>query len=157
MRQRGTPDILLECDASFWGWSCCGVHLATNETFAFSEPWSSAMRHRFGDKLRQSTLAEPFGVLFSIDRSRQRFPDATRFGVTNDNTVAIVAHTNGFNSHSYDINECLRLRETMLPREEFDVDIRHVAGVTNMADDGSRGRRVGEVDGGVLRSRWGLV
>ena len=154
--QRQEPDVLFECDASLWGWSCCGVRMATNETFAFSEPWSSNMKRRFGAKLGQSTLAEPYGVLFSLVRTREKFPDATQFAVTSDNSVAVVTHQRGFSSRSYDINECFRLRDELLPRGEVAIDIKHVAGTSNIADDGSRGRAVGKVDGEMLRSRWGL-
>jgi hypothetical protein len=150
-------DILLECDASKWGWSCYGVHLATSETFAFSEQWSAEMRRRYGEKLGESTLTEPFGVLFSLERARERFSDAKRFAITNDNTVAVLTHQRGFNSRSHAINECMRQREDRFPQSDYTITTKHVAGVNNVADAGSRGRGVGEVDGDVLRSRWGTT
>ena len=155
------PQVLLECDASKWGWSCYGLHLATNEPFAFSEPWSGEMRRRFGDKLGESTFAEPFGVLNSLERMRERFPEVTRFGVTSDNSVAIISFQRGFTSRSWGINECLRQWQERFPQSRYTLLLRHVAGVDNIADAGSRGRNidgaaVGDI-GAVLRSRWGAI
>jgi hypothetical protein len=152
------PEVLLECDASKWGWSCYGLHLATDEPFAYSEPWSEEMRRRFGEKLGESTLSEPFGVVFSLVVMRERFPTATRFGVTSDNTVAVISHQRGFNSRSWAINECLRMRDERFPQDRYSIVTRHVPGVDNIADGGSRGYAVREMTGGEkqkLRCRWG--
>ncbi len=154
------PDILLECDASKWGWGCCGLHVPTNTQLVQGAPWSDLMRRRFGVRLGESTLAEPFGVLHSMAYARDRFPDATRFAITNDNTVAVLSHRRGFNSRSLAINESLREREELFPSRTFSVALRHVAGETNIADGVSRGHAASEVEGGpsfagMLRSRWG--
>jgi hypothetical protein len=153
-------EIILECDASKWGWSFCGLHLATDEPFAYKAPWSDEMRRRFGEKLGESTFAEPFGVLYSLERMREHFPDATRFGVTNDNNVAVISHQRAFNSRSWHINECMRHRELLMPENRFSISLRHVAGVNNIADSGSRGGPVCDMNGEikrVLRSRWGIT
>ena len=158
--QRRDTEVLLECDASKWGWCCYGLHLPTDDAFTCSEAWTDEMRRRFGDKLGESTLAEPFGVLYSLIRARERFPGATRFAVTNDNTVAVVSHSRGFNSRSWAINECLRQREAAFPTAQYSITMQHTAGATNIADGGSRGFATGEVDGAakaVLRSRWGTT
>lgn len=151
------PEVLIECDASRWGWGCRGVHLASNNTFAHGEAWSEEMERRFADKLGASTFAEPFGVLYSLMHARDLFPDATRFGVTNDNTVAVASHTRGFNSRSWGINESLRQRNVLLPEQRFSVEIKHVPGTSNIADGVSRGATAYELQGvdQVLRSRWG--
>ena len=159
---REAPDILLECDASKWGWGCCGLHVPTNTQFVHGEQWSDVMRRRFGERLGESTLAEPFGVLLSMAYARDLFPDATRFAVTNDNTVAVISHRRGFNSRSWAINESLRAREELFPARKYNLELRHVAGETNIADGVSRGHAASEVEGGpsfagVLRSRWGVT
>jgi hypothetical protein len=153
-------EVLLECDASKWGWSCYGVHEATNTPFAYGAPWSDEMRRRFGDKLGASTFAETFGVLYSLARMHERFPEVTRFAVMSDNVAAIVAHHRGFSSRSWGMNESLRQREHILPASKFSVELRHVRGVDNIADGASRGGAVGEMDGEhirMLRSHWGAT
>ena len=159
---RETPDILLECDASKWGWGCCGLHVPTNTQFVHGAPWSDEMRRRFSHKLGESTLAEPLGILHSMAHAQARFPDATRYAITNDNTVAVVSHRRGFNSRSWAINESLRAREELFPARKYSVELQHVAGATNIADGVSRGHAASEVEGGpsfagLLRSTWGVT
>ena len=158
VKPRAGPEILLECDASAWGWGCYGLHLPTGTPFTHGEPWPASVRSKFGGKLSESTLAEPVGVLMAMWRAHEAFPEATRFAITNDNTVAVVSHTKGFNSHSWAINESLLERERLFPARQYSVTLRHVAGATNIADDASRGNATGEVEGDkveMLRSRWG--
>jgi len=100
-------------------------------------------------------------VLNSLEEAHRRFPDVTHFAVTNDNTVAVVAYERGFNSCSWGINECLRRKEEMMPASKYTVTMRHVPGVNNVADAGSRGKIVKDEEKGelraLLRSRWGSI
>ena len=158
VRLDAEPQVLIECDASKWGYGCCMLNRETGVAHSFGGPWPHEVKQRFGEKLGESTFAEPFGVLLSLVKAREQFPEATRFGVTNDNSVAVVAFTRRFNSHSWGINECLRRADELFPQSEFSITMRKVAGVANMADGGSRGRVVNEMDGEqklLLRSRWG--
>ena len=134
--------------------------MPTNKAFAHGEPWAEADVQRFGTKFEESTFAEPFGILMALHHTRCLFPDATRFAITNDNTVAVVSHSKGFNSRSWHINEALRARDEWFPTSKYEIVLRHVAGVTNIADGPSRGGPVGEAEGDkveVLRSRWGVT
>lgn len=161
VKPQRVPDVIFECDASLWGWCCYALELKTGETLIRHEPWSVDMRRRFGDKLAESTTAEPFGLLFSLVAVHKHFPNATSFGATNDNTVAVASHRRGYNGRSWSINECMRIRDEVFPRETFEFWTKHVAGILNLADRGSRGGRVdhfvmseGEIE--ILRSRWGF-
>jgi hypothetical protein len=159
IRPDADPEVIFECDASNWGWSCCGLHVATDTPFSHSEPWSPEMRRRFGAMLRHSTFAEPHAVTYSLLFAQSLFPHARRFGTTNDNTAAVNSHDQGFNFRSYKINECVKKAERSMPRDRYTVNFLHVAGVNNVADGGSRGRVVHELTGEQrqqLRSRWGL-
>lgn len=155
------PEVLVECDASRWGWCCFGLNVATNEAFSYSEKWSDDMERDFGSRLGRSTFAEPQGVARSLIKAHERFPHATNFAITNDNTAAVFSYRRGFNHRVQTINECLREVEARFPKSHFKINIKHVAGVENIADGGSRGQLVNgtkPVSGEqkqLLRSRWG--
>ena len=135
------------------------MNLVTGETLYLAEEWSPEMRRRFGHKLKESTTSESFGVTFALIACHQRWPEATRFGGTNDNTVAVVSHGKCFNSRSYHINESLRIRDEVFSAQRFEVLMKPCAGLTNIADRGSRDFLARELDGehvAVLRRRWGF-
>ena len=153
------PEVIFECDASKKGYAVGALNLVTGETLAFAEKWSPEMRRRFGDKLRESTTSENFGVTFSLIACHRKWPDATRFAGTNDNTVAVVSSRKRFNSKSWAINESLRIRDEIFSAQRFDVLMKPCAGLSNIADAGSRGIVFDELSGEdaqILRSRWGI-
>jgi hypothetical protein len=133
------PEWLMEVDASRWGWGYFAVNDATGEVRMHGEPWSRQMEFRFGNKLRRSTFAEPHGIHNALCHLLSaRGPHRVRLGT--DSTVARASFERGFNSHSYDINEVLRKNREVFGAA-FDIELLHVAGVTNVADSLSRGGR----------------
>jgi hypothetical protein len=155
------PEVLVECDASRWGWCCFGLNVATNEAFSYSEKWPAEVELEHGHRLGRSTFAEPQGVVRALTKAHEYFPLATRFGITNDNSAAVFSYKRGFNHRVKTINDCLLQVEERFPKPAFQIIIKHVAGVENIADGGSRGQFVAEgppVSGDekqLLRGRWG--
>ena len=56
--------------------------------------------------------------------------------VLTDSTTAVATYRRGFNSRSYDLNECAARLKMLLPRHDF--FFAHIAGVSNPADWWSR-------------------
>jgi hypothetical protein len=141
--QKSEPEWLVCTDASRWGWGYVAVNTATGDVHSHGAPWSAAMEQMHGDKLRRSTFAEPHGILNTMCHllsTREGSPKNVRVGT--DSTVARAAYDRGFNTHSFDINECLRrLRRTFEGR--FTFEFFHIPGADNPADGLSRGRAEG--------------
>jgi hypothetical protein len=131
------PEWLVCTDASLWGWGYVALNTATFEVRTFGAPWSADMRAAHGGKLGRSTFTEPHGVINSLCHL---LPGSTpvRVRVGTDSTVARASYARGFNTHSYDINECLARLQRHFGRG-FVFEWLHVPGELNPADPFSRG------------------
>ena len=139
------PDWLICTDASRWGWGYVALCAATGDVRSHGERRSAATERDHGAKLGRSTFAEPQAILNTCCHLlTPAAPKRVRIGT--DNTVAQAAYTRGFNTHSFDINECLRrLRD--LFGAPFVFDFLHVPGVLNIyADRASRGQPLSRAD-----------
>jgi hypothetical protein len=147
------PEWLVCTDASAWGWGYVAVNQSTGEFRCHGAPWSSYMRRVHGAKLGKSHFAEPAGIVNSLCHLLPRNAPCHVL-VGTDNTVSQASFTRTFNSHSYDINERLRmLQNTFGPDYRF--EFVHIAGVTNPADPFSRGEAItSEVNG---ESLWRVL
>ncbi len=97
------------------------------------------MVERYGERLGASTFTEPQAIVNAMCHllsARRGSPKHVRVGT--DSTVAQASYARGFNTHSFDINECLRrLRRTF--GDTFTFEFAHVPGASNPADSLSRG------------------
>jgi hypothetical protein len=149
VKESSSPEWLVCTDASRWGWGYVALDQTTGETRSFGSPWSPYMQRTHGDKLGRSTFAEPHAIYNSLCHLLSKDePKHVRIGT--DNTVAQASYTRGFNSHSHDINECLR-RLAKYFGNAFSFEFLHIPGASNLADDLSRGKELThEVDGASL-------
>jgi hypothetical protein len=132
-------DWLVCTDASKWGWGYVAVHGGTGEVRTHGAAWSKYMENKYGEKLGKSTFAEPHGIVNSLCHLLPVSSSGPlRVLVGTDNTVAQASYQRGFNSHSFDINECIRRLRAYFPTH-VSFDFVHIDGATNVADSLSRG------------------
>jgi hypothetical protein len=137
VREDSQPEWLVCTDASSWGWGYVALNNRTSEVRKHGAPWSWYVQATYGPKLLRSTFTEPMALYNAAHHLLPaNQPTHVRFGT--DNTVTQASYARGFNTHSYDINDCLlRLRKRFGPA--FTFSFVHVAGTSNMADSLSRG------------------
>jgi hypothetical protein len=135
-----TPTWLMCTDASIWGWGYVALDDTTGEIRFHGAPWSSFMRQKHGNKLGKSTFAEPHAIYFSLCHLLSKDnPKHVRIGT--DNTVAQASYNRGFNTHSFDINESIRLLHEHFGNN-FKFEFVYIPGVVNPADSFSRGKQI---------------
>jgi hypothetical protein len=140
------PEWLVCTDASRWGWGYVALDESSGETRSFGAAWSTYMQRTHGDKLGKSTFAEPQAVYNSLCHLLSKNePKHVRVGT--DNTVAQASYTRGFNSHSNDINECLRRLQSYFGNK-FTFEFLHIPGEQNPADALSRGKAIASEEAG---------
>ena len=139
VRQACAPQLLLECDASGLGYGYASYNIETDEYFEWGAPWTYDDRVIHGDKLGKSTYSEPLGMRRSIQHAMRRNAGAKYIAVGTDNTVTEASYNRGFNSHSFNINRCVKLFLREFPRSAFSFSFTHVPGVDNLGDAPSRG------------------
>jgi len=133
------PEWLVCTDASAWGWGYVALNTGTGVTYRHGAPWDVATRMRHGLRLGHSAFAEPKAILNSLCHllsTREGMPRHVRIGT--DSTVARASFQRGFNSHSWDINECLREWRRIFGTH-FELSVEHIPGKQNPADALSRG------------------
>jgi hypothetical protein len=140
---KAAPEWTVCTDASAWGWGYCALNNVTGEVRTHGAPWTWHMRSKHGDKLGQSTFAEPHGITNSLLHLLPGDSGCT-VHVGTDNTAARWAFDRQFSSHSLGINEAIARLRRLLPR--IQVSYAHVAGATNVADRVSRGGVYGEAE-----------
>lgn len=134
------PQVIMQCDASRWGCGYVSIDTVIGEVHYYAEKWDDFMQSRFGDKLGQSSFAEPLGLLRCVRHRFSISPDLRTIGVATDNTPTMFSNERGFNSHSYHINECIRRREAAFPAAAgYGVTTHRVKGILNLSDGLSRG------------------
>jgi hypothetical protein len=142
--KNSVPELLLACDASAYGWGYVALNTVSGEVFVHGEPWSSSARRRFGDRLLQSVVAEPQGIVNSLCHLlRPGMPRVVQVGT--DSSVSAASFSRGFNSHSFDINECLRRCKDYFGND-FQLSFTHIPGRDNPADGVSRGTLASDVN-----------
>lgn len=141
----GAPDDWkVMVDSSVYGWGYFAVNMRTGEARQHGAPWAAfgtKFMSDFGHRLRESTFAEPRGLLYSALHLLPRNVPA-RVEFWTDSTVTKYAATKGYSTRSYDLNHAImRLRECFPATEGFFFNFRHVPGVWNIIADGlSRGK-----------------
>lgn len=142
--QQSTAELLVMTDASEWGWGYVALDESTGQVHQHGERWSYDLRRNHGSKLRHSTFAEPQAVINTMCHLlRADSPRHVRFG--SDNTVTVASYNRGFNTHSFDINECLRRCHDYFG-DGWTFEFMHIPGEKNLADPFSRNRVAGEGD-----------
>lgn len=155
VRAPADPEWLVCTDASRWGWGYVAVDTATGELRSHGAAWNAQQKTMYGEKLGKSTVAEPLAIVCAMCHLLTR-GSPKRVKVGTDNTVAEASYNRGFNSHSYDINECLgRLQKYFGP--EFVFEFKHIPGAQNIADPLSRGQQLAQGDWATAQSLRRLV
>lgn len=141
--RNAAPEWIIATDASGWGWGYVAFNNVTGEVRTHGEQWSRGMVMRFGERLGQSVLSEPQAIVLALCHLLTKGAP-TRVRLLTDNTVAQASFRRGFNTHSWEINECLR-RVQDLFGPDFHFEFWYVPGPMNPANPFSRGI-VHEVD-----------
>ena len=136
------------CDASAWGWGYVAVNNNSGAVQACNAQWTTAQKFKAQGKHRHSTYAEPEGILNSLCHLLKftgNEPVRPRVRLGTDSSVAQASFTRGFNTHSYDINECLRRIHDKFGARA-DIEYVHIPGHLNPADAVSRGADASKVN-----------
>lgn len=145
--KRRKAEWIAAVDASSWGFGYIAFNTRTLEIRCHGEPWSFAQRRAHGDKFRRSTFAEPQGLVCSMCHLLKPSDPERTVRIGTDNVVSRISYDKGFNSHSFDINQCVRRLKALFPEHTFETV--QIPGEINdrLADAFSRGRRFGAMDG----------
>ena len=137
-------DLLVITDASAWGWGFIAFDILTGAVHHHGERWRPAFVARYGaHSLQQSVFTEPHAIVNTMCRLlRKDQPRTVKIGT--DNSPSEASFRRGFNSHSFNLNECVSRLKTLFPDHDFEWVF--VPGVVNPADAKSRGR---ELDSGM--------
>jgi hypothetical protein len=130
------PEWIVATDASRWGWGYLAVS-AAGEIRTHGAPWSRAMEQAYGDRLGQSTFAEPRAVINALCHIVAPRDGVKRVKVLCDNSGTVFAFNRGFSSHALHLNQGVGDLRKMLPGT--DVELVHIEGIHNPADKPSRG------------------
>ena len=130
------PERLVCVDASRWGWGYVALNTDTSEIRAHGAPWTWRMEQLYGEKLGQSTFAEPQGLVNAL-RHLVTPSQVRSVRVGTDNAATRWSFERGYSSHSLDMNAAISRLNSILPGVQ--ITFTHVAGKINVADALSRG------------------
>jgi hypothetical protein len=140
IRPLSSPQLLIECDASGIGYGYVSYNIETDELFSWGMQWTEADKRIHGLKLGKSTYSEPMGMRLCIQHALSRNKKVSNIAVGTDNTVTEASYNRGFNSHSFHINRCLKLKEREFPSSKYTFTFVHVPGTEILGDAPSRGQ-----------------
>lgn len=145
-------------DACRWGWGYVAVNTVTGEVREHGERWSRQFRLMNWPKLHRSTFTEPQGVVNAMCHLLRATGEPQHVIIGTDNVVTKCAFNKGWNTASYDINNCIRRLRTLFPAPAFTFSVQYVPGKLNvLADKLSRGFRTGATDGQISDELRGLL
>jgi hypothetical protein len=131
------PDLFVATDASAWGWGFVAFDAVTGGAHHHGQAWDEAFLRRYGaESVQHSVFAEPHAIIMSMCRLLR--PDQPRtVTIGTDNAAAEATFRRGYNSRSYNLNECAAELRSLFPLHQF--RLAHVPGPLNPADGLSRG------------------
>ena len=131
-----TPKWTVATDACRYGWGFVAVDEA-GRGYTYGARWYADFVARHGEiKMRRSTFTESHAIICSLCKLLKHEKQPTSVLVLTDSSVAVASYTRAFNSHSYDVNECLSRLRQLMPQHQ--IRFEHIAGAQNPADWFSR-------------------
>lgn len=147
------PEWMVFSDASRWGWGYVAIEAATMQVRSHGERWAPQMQAAHGERLGQSTFAEPHAVVNSLLHLIAPGAGVRRVRVATDNTATLYSFGRGFSSHALHLNQCISRLKELLPGVV--VEMIFIPGKENPADGPSRGRPATEAEFESLRQVMG--
>lgn len=135
------PTWLVCTDACRWGWGMVAVNVTSGEVREHGERWGKQFRAMHYDKLQRSTFTEPQALVNAMCHLLRVSGEMQHIIIGTDNVATKCAFNKGWNSVSYDINDCVRRLRNMFPQQFFSFSVKFVPGRLNvLADRLSRGK-----------------
>lgn len=133
---RGEPQWIMATDACSYGWGVVATNTVDGRSWFYGARWFADFARRNRDKMHRSTFTECHAIVAAACKLLAREQQPAVVQVLTDSTTAVATYRRGFNSRSYDLNECAARLKMLLPRHDF--FFAHIAGVSNPADWWSR-------------------
>jgi len=128
---------IMATDACRYGWGFVATNLVDGRSVCYGARWFGDFVRRHGvEKLKRSTFTECHAIVAAACKLLKNQEEPAVVQVLTDSTTAVSTYKRGFNSRSYDLNECASRLALLMPQHRFLFE--HIAGDRNPADWWSR-------------------
>lgn len=131
------PTWVMATDACRYGWGVVATNLDDGRSWCYGARWYADFVARHGEeKMRRSTFTECHAIVAAACKLLRQQQQKAVVLVMTDSTTAVSTYNRGYNSRSYDLNECAARLAQLMPQHDF--VFKHIAGASNPADWWSR-------------------
>jgi len=130
------PTWVMATDACRYGWGVVATNLQDGTSMCYGGRWFADFVKQHGEeKMKRSTFTEAHAIIAAACKLF-RAKSKLHVRVLTDSTTAVSTYNRGFNTRSYDLNECAARLKLLMPQHSFEFE--HIAGSRNPADWWSR-------------------